>query len=57
MFVTIGNYGIGYGIFTGSTIQSANNVHLSAIAKINETLLQSSYFKQVEILNFDAEKS
>ena len=57
IFVTLGNYGIGYGLLSGKQISSPANVHLSAIGDIRDILLGSSYFKQVELLEFDGERS
>ena len=57
IFVTLGNYGIGYGLLSGKQISSLANVHLSAIGDIRDILLGSSYFKQVELLEFDGERS
>lgn len=50
--MTIGNYGIGYGsLDDNGNLIDAGTINLSAIPDIQATLLEDSFFKQIELLS------
>jgi hypothetical protein len=54
ILVTLGNYGIGYGTFTGKAVLTdVNNLKLAAEPGLKEILVDDSYFKQISVLSFD----
>lgn len=55
IFVTLGNYGIGYGTFSFGKLIGTQNVHLANVPDVKNILLSNSFFKQVEMLDFNAE--
>lgn len=55
IFVTIGNYGMGYATFSDGKLIKPNTIKLSAIAEIKDFMLSSSYFKQIEMVGFSEE--
>ena len=55
VFVTLGNYGLGYGKFIEGKINSPNNIQLSNIPEIKSIFLASSFFKEVEFVSFSQE--
>jgi hypothetical protein len=53
VFVTLGNYGIGYGTFSKGKLIDPSNIELSSIAEIKDVMLPSSFFKQIEMLKYN----
>jgi hypothetical protein len=53
IFVTLGNYGIGYATFNQGKLIKPNNIQLSTIPEINDVMLSSSFFKQIEMLGYN----
>ena len=53
IFVTLGNFGIGYGTLNDDgSLADVGVLQLSTVAEIQETLFIDSFFKQIEILQF-----
>lgn len=58
IFVTLGNYGIGYGTFTGKAVLTdVNNLNLVTVPELKNITLDDSYFKQISVLSFDEQAS
>lgn len=58
VFVTIGNYGIGYATLNNDgTLADPGVLELASIPDIKATLLDDSFFKQLEVLDYDAVKN
>jgi hypothetical protein len=58
ILVTLGNYGIGYGTFTGKAVlANVSNLKLSAEPSLKNILLDDSFFKQISVLSYDHDAS
>jgi hypothetical protein len=55
IFVTIGKFGIGYATLNDDgTLADAGVLQLATVPDIKAALLEDSFFKQIEVLNFNA---
>jgi hypothetical protein len=52
IIVTIGNYGLGYGIFQGkAALANEGNLKLASLPDIKDILLDDSFFKEVSVVS------
>lgn len=58
IFVTLGDYGIGYATLNiDGTLADLGVLELASIPDIKATLLDDSFFKQIEVLDYDTGKN
>jgi hypothetical protein len=57
VFVTLGNYGIGYGQLHAGQVVSYDTIQLPKLPEINAILLKNSFFKQIEVVEYDKKRS
>lgn len=52
VFVTLGNFGIGYGKFADSVLTNVACINLASVPDVKAIFLDDSFFKQVEYLGY-----